>query len=83
MRRHVLVPVLGSLFVFGCAGSTSGGAAAATVGEGDMPLSSYDSVFKGAPPNDSLPVIDLKADQIAPRSTELVALQSPVRDQKR
>src|SRR5262249_36490242 len=35
----------------------------------------------GAPANDSLPVIDLKADQIAAKSTDLVALQSPVRNQ--
>ena len=77
MRKHLLVPVL---FVFGCAGSTSG-PAGGNVGEDDMPLSSYDSVFKGAPANDSLPVLDLKADQIAAKSTDLLALQSPVRNQ--
>ena len=79
MRTHLLVPVLGSIFVFGCSGSASHGVD--NVGEEDMPLSSYDSVFKGAPANDSLPVIDLKADQIAAKSTELLASQSPVRNQ--
>ena len=79
MRKHLLVPVFGSLFVFGCAGSASHGLD--NVAEDDMPLSSYDSVFKGAPSNDSLPVIDLKADQIAAKSTELLASQSPVRNQ--
>jgi len=78
MRKSLLVPVL---FVFGCAGSTSGSGAPGDVGSDEMPLSSYDSVFKGAPSNDSLPVIDLKADQIAAKSTELIALQSPVRNQ--
>jgi C1A family cysteine protease len=77
MRKHLLVPVL---FVFGCAGTTSGGGVS-NVGDDDMPLSSYDSVFKGAPANDSLPVIDLKADAVAAKSTELLASQSPVRNQ--
>ncbi|MGZ3428984.1 MAG: hypothetical protein ACXVCV_20165, partial [Polyangia bacterium] len=80
MRKHLLVPVLGSIFAFGCAGSASHGNVD-DVGESDMPLSSYASVFKGAPANESLPVIDLKADQIAAKSTDLIALQSPVRNQ--
>src|SRR3954467_11761318 len=77
MRKQLLVPVL---FVFGCAGSPSGGGVG-NVGDDEMPLSSYDSVFKGAPSNESLPVIDLKADQIAAKSTDLIASQSPVRNQ--
>ena len=78
MRKHLAVPVLGSaLLLFGCAGSASHGVD--NIGEDDMPLSSYDSVFKGAPANDSLPVIDLKADLIAPKSTELLQFPSPVR----
>jgi C1A family cysteine protease len=80
MRKHLLVPVLGSALLFGCAGSAQNGL---DVGEEDQPLSSYDSVFHGAPANDSLPVIDLKADTLAARSTELVSLQSPVRNQAR
>lgn len=75
MRTHLLVPVFGSLFVFGCAGSASHGLD--NVGEDDMPLSSYDSVFKGAPSNHSLPVIDLKADQIAARSNIKAGMANP------
>ena len=75
MRKQLWLPVLGSALLLGCAGSASRGV---DVGEEDMPLSSYDSVFKGAPANESLPVIDLKADQIVAKSTDLLASQSPV-----
>jgi C1A family cysteine protease len=79
MRKHLLVPVL---FVFGCAGSAqTGGLGNDDVGVDEMPLSNRDSVFRGAPANDSLPVIDLKADQVAPKNTELLQYQSPVRNQ--
>ena len=78
MRKHLLVPALGSLLAFGCAGSASSGGVGGNVADDEMPLSTYDSVFKGAPANDSLPVIDLKADAIAAKSTELLASQSPV-----
>ncbi|HXU73033.1 MAG TPA: C1 family peptidase [Polyangia bacterium] len=84
MRTQLVITVLGSFLVLGCAGSASSdGAGGVDVGEEDMPLSSYDSVFKGAPSNDSLPDVDLKADEVATKSTELIALQSPVRNQAR
>jgi hypothetical protein len=83
MRKQLLVPVFGSALLFGCGGTTAPGVGAGNVGETDMPLSSYESVFKGAPDNASLPVIDLKADQIAAKYTDLVQLQSPVRNQAR
>jgi C1A family cysteine protease len=78
MRKQLLVPVL---FVFGCAGSAQ--TATDNVGVDEMPLSSYDSVFKGAPSNASLPDIDFKADTAAAKNTELLQWQSPVRNQAR
>jgi C1A family cysteine protease len=79
MRKQLLVPVFASTLLFGCAGQ----AQLDNVAEEDAPLSSYDSVFKGAPANDSLPVIDFKADAIAAKNTELLQWQSPVRNQAR
>jgi C1A family cysteine protease len=67
-----------SVVAAGCGGATSRNL---PVAADEMPLSSYAPLFKNAPDNSKLPVIDLKADQIAPKSTELVALQSPVRNQ--
>src|SRR5262245_43840370 len=78
MRKQLLAPVFASALLVGCAGVAQNGP---NVGEEDSPLSSYDSVFHGAPANDSLPLIDFKADQIAAKSTELLQWQSPVRNQ--
>jgi C1A family cysteine protease len=78
MRKPLLAPVFASALLVGCAGSAQNGP---NVGEEDSPLSSYDSVFHGAPANDSLPLIDFKADQIAATNTELLQWQSPVRNQ--
>ncbi len=49
--------------------------------EDDAPLSSYDSVFAGAPDNRTLPT-EGKADAVYPaKFTDLLAEQSPVRNQ--
>ena len=82
MSKHILVPLLGSAFLFGCTHPAQH-ASLDDVGENDMPLSSHDSIFSGAPANDSLPVMDLKADELATKSTELLQSQSPVRNQMR
>ena len=80
MRKPLLVPVFASMWLAGCAGQAGTGT---NVGEEDAPLSSYESVFHGAPDNDTLPVIDFKADAIAAKNTELLQWQSPVRNQAR
>ncbi|MDB4970597.1 MAG: hypothetical protein JWN44_6286 [Myxococcales bacterium] len=79
MRKHILLPLFASTLLVGCAGQTQ----LDNVGEEDSPLTSYDSVFKGAPSNDALPQIDFKADAIAAKNTELLQWQSPVRNQAR
>jgi len=81
MRKQLLAPVFASTLLIGCAGQTQTNTN--DIAEDDAPLSSYDSVFKGAPANDSLPVIDFKADAIAAKNTELLQWQSPVRNQAR
>ena len=49
--------------------------------DNDTPLGSYDSIFAGAPKNDSLPLLG-KADTVYPeQSSEVVAFQSPVKSQ--
>lgn len=49
--------------------------------DGEAPLSSYDDLMGGAPPNDSLPD-ENKADAVYPRKhTELLQWQSPVKSQ--
>lgn len=66
--------------LLGCAGGTGPGAPGS---DDQAPLSSYQGVFHNVPPNHMLPD-DNKADAVYPaQSTELVALQSPVRSQGR
>ena len=79
MKPSLLLFGFTSTWLFGCAGATQPGAAPGS--DDDAPLSSYTGVFHGVPSNSSLPD-DNKADAVYPRkSSELVALQSPVRNQ--
>jgi subtilisin-like proprotein convertase family protein/C1A family cysteine protease len=49
--------------------------------DGEEPLSSLDSLIAGAPSNDLLPE-EGKADAVYPRQFDLVASQSPIRNQR-
>lgn len=77
MRTLALLSL--SVVTAGCGGSTTG--STSPVAADEMPLSNYGALFKNAPDNSTLPVLDIKADQIAPKNTELLALQSPVSNQ--
>jgi C1A family cysteine protease len=73
---------LTTILGLGCAGQTGSGGTPSGL-DNDVPLSSYNSIFSGAPPNSTLPD-DNKADAVYPRqSTELLSTQSPVRNQAR
>jgi C1A family cysteine protease len=63
--------------------AAAGGANTPSHADHMPPLASYERVFAGAPPNASLQDDSKYDSQLARKSTELVALQSPVRDQGR
>src|SRR5262245_30808351 len=79
MTRVLLLLGFTTTCTFGCVGAAGPGAAPGS--DDEAPLSSYQGVFHNVPPNSSLPN-DNKADAVYPKkSDELVALQSPVRNQ--
>src|SRR5262245_48847545 len=79
MTRVLLLLGFTTTCTFGCVGAAGPGAAPGS--DDEAPLSSYEGVFHNVPPNSTLPD-DNKADAVYPKkSTELIALQSPVRNQ--
>jgi C1A family cysteine protease len=79
MKRSLLLLGFTTTWLFGCAGAAGPGAAPGS--DDEAPLSSYNGIFHNVPSNSTLPD-DNKADAVYPRkSSELVALQSPVRNQ--
>ncbi|HEY3359079.1 MAG TPA: hypothetical protein VGQ83_37865, partial [Polyangia bacterium] len=78
LRVALLLWALVAALALGC--TTSGGGTPLNTDD-EPPLSDHDAVFAGAPGHDSLPDIG-KADAVYPKKfTDLLAFQSPVRNQ--
>lgn len=80
-RLDAAVALTISLGIAGCGPVDDGPTSEITNLDGDAALSDHDSLYEGWPGNEKLPS-EGKADDVYPKKyTELVALQSPVRNQ--
>ena len=80
LHAGAVVSVL-ALGLVGCAPADEGPEETITNLDGDAPLSDHDSLYEGWPGNGKLPS-EGKADDVYPKKyTDLLALQSPIRNQ--